>query len=267
MNSISPYAQALSGQGNPNSSMAETGFRSSQRHSLAASESSNVDLSLTTKEGDVVTINAASFSELNASSYDQSGKIVNGSSEVLSHYSSRTMTLESGSSFTFSVKGDLSEQELDDIEKMVGSLDEILGEMGDGDMEGAVETALGMTGYDTISEFSADISMQRSYTMVSEVSQESYSRIPRPGSTPPSTLAGQGEKLMERMTRLMEKSDKALQQRSQLPIDQLFAHLLRSVEEKDQPENPKFQVLTDLRDQMQKHLDQIMESTSKTDLV
>ncbi|MBI9090642.1 MAG: hypothetical protein JEZ12_15605 [Desulfobacterium sp.] len=262
MNRILPYAQALSGHGNPNSSMTETGFRSSQRHSLAASESSNVDLSLTTKEGDIVTINAASFSELNASSYDQRGKIVNGSSETQSHYSSRTMTLESGSSFTFSVKGDLSDQELDDIEKMMGSLDEILGEMGDGDMDGAVETALGMTGYDTVSEFSADINMQRSYTMMSEVSQESYGALP-----PASTLAGQGETLLERMTQLMEESDRALQEMSQQPIDQLFAHLLRPFEEKDQPENPKAQMLTDLRDQMQKFLDQIMESTSKTDLV
>lgn len=257
MNRISPYAQALSGHGHPNGSMAETGFRSSQRHALAASESSNVDLSLKTREGDVVTINAASFSELSASSYDQRGKIVNGSSGALSSYSSRTMTLESGSAFTFSVKGDLSDQELDDIQKMVGSLDEILGEMGDGDMEGAVETALGMTGYDTVSQFSADISMKRSYTMVSEVSQESH------GAPPASTAAGQAETLMERMTRLMEESDKALQQRSQHPIDQLFKHLLRPFEEKDQPENPKFQVLTDLRDRMQKHLDQIMESPSK----
>ncbi len=255
MNSISPYSQALAGHGNPNRSMAETGFRSSQRHSLAASESSNVDLSLKTKEGDIVTINAASFSELNASSYDQSGKIVNGSSEIQSHYSSRTMTLESGSSFTFSVKGDLSEEELDDIEKMVGSLDEILEEMGDGDMEGAVETALGMTGYDTVSEFSADISMQRSYTMMSEVSQESYSRMPQSGSTPPSSIvAGQAENLMDRMVKMMEESEKELQQKSQQPIDQLFAHLLKPVEGKDQQERPKFQILADLRERMQDYL-------------
>ncbi|MCP4117549.1 MAG: hypothetical protein GY737_19565 [Desulfobacteraceae bacterium] len=256
MNSISPYSQALSGHGNPDRSLAETGCRSTQRRSLSASESSNVDLSLRTREGDVVTINAASFSELNTSSYDQRGKIVNGSSETMAHYSSRTMTLESGSSFTFSVQGDLSDQELDDIENIVGSLDEILAEMGDGDMDGAVETALGMTGYDTVSEFSADISMQRSYTMMSEISQESYS------ATPASGIAGESETLMDRMKQLIEDSEKEVQQISQQPVDQLFAHLLKPLEEKEQPENPKFQVLTDLRDRMREHFDQIMDNTS-----
>jgi len=265
MNTISPYSQALAGLGSTSGSMVETGLSSSRRQSFSASESSSVNLSLKTREGDIVTINSASFSNLDSFSYDQKGKIVNNGSETISQYSYRTMTLESGSSFTFSVKGDLSDQELDDIESIVGSLDKVMAEMGSGDMDGAVETALGMTGYDTVSEFSADIATQRSYTMATEIVNESYAEMsgPQSGAILPVAKDVESldvETLMEKMKTLMEESDKALLKKSQDPIDQLFSHHLRRFNGKEDKADSNDQILTDLRERMQNYFDKMIQA-------
>jgi hypothetical protein len=211
-----------------------------------------MDLSLKTREGDVVTINAASFSELDSYSYDQTGRMTNEGTSTTSQMSYRTMTLETGSSFTFSVEGNLSDRELDDIEQLVASLDKVMGAMVSGDMDGAVETALGMTNYNSVSSFSADLSTQSSYTVATEVVRERYSSNlgaePSPASlasfSSPSTLSSLPplspgltlvDELMQRMSELMDETEQEIQKKFQHPsfqqaIDQLFAEHLKASE-------------------------------------
>jgi hypothetical protein len=223
--------------------MAHTGSKQIKQESVTASRNQSMDLSLTTREGDVVTINAASFSELDSYSYayDQTGRMTNGRTSTTSQMSYRTMTLETGSSFTFSVKGNLNDRELDDIEQLVASLDKVMGAMVSGDVAGAVETALGMADSDTVSSFSADLSTQSSYTVATEVAQERYSpnigaeSFPSSLSSLPPLSPGLTlvEELVKRMSELMDEAEEAIKEKFQQPffqqpIDQLFAKHLKA---------------------------------------
>ena len=263
MNSTPIYSRPQAGYGNGNSSMGQTGLKSFEQGSVNTSRNQTLDLSLKTREGDLVTINATSFSELEAFAYDQTGQMVNGGASSTSRFSSRTMTLETGSSFTFSVNGDLSDQELDDIEQLLGGLDRVLGKMASGDMDGAVETALGMTGYDTVSSFSADLSMEKSYTVATAVSREHYAGSQGSAPAMPSPGSSQIETLVERMMALMDEADGKIQKASHQPVDQLFAEHLRAFDRlvlnpdhgPDETDALKYEMMTDLRQRMQSLFD------------
>jgi hypothetical protein len=126
-------------------------------------------------------------------------------------------------------------------------------------MDGAVETALGMTGYDTVSSFSADLSMERSYTMATAVSQEHYNE--NQGFAPAMSSPGSSrfETLVEKMMALMDEADEKIQKASRQPIDQLFAEHLKAIERPaqetdhgpDETDALKYEILTDLRQRMQ----------------
>ena len=285
MHSISSYPGPLADYGN--GSMTNTGSRYIKQESVTASRNQSMDLSLKTREGDVVTINTSSFSALDSYSYNQTGRMTNAGTSSTSKMSYRTMTLETGSSFTFSVKGDLNDGELDDIEKLVASLDKVMGSMVLGDMDGAVETALGITDYDTVSSFSADLNTQSSYTMATEIARERYSSnldsdsslsSPSPPSltslSPGLTLV---EELVQRMSELMDEAEQDIQKKFQQPtfqqaIDQLFAEHLKAADpsinkaahmsipgsleqnlepSSDEKMSSNYQMVTELRDRMQ----------------
>ncbi len=149
---------------------------SEQREAVSLSKNESLELSLTTKEGDVVTLSTESFMDFASLSYDKSGSVSDGYQTKSAAFSSREMTLASGSRFSFSVQGNLSEDELNDIENLVKTLDEVAYSMSTGDMDEAMETAMGMSeGYDSISGFEADLSFSSAYRYEKEsASQQSY---------------------------------------------------------------------------------------------
>ncbi len=259
MSTISSLSRPPAVYGSENGFMDQAGARSFEQTSARATWKQNLDLSLKTREGDQVTINATSFSQLDTIVYDQTGRMDTGNTSSTSGFSHRTMTLETGSSFTFSVDGNLSDEELDDIEQILGSLDLVLGEMASGDMEGAVETALGMTGYDTVSSFSADLGMERSHTSATAVGQEFYTGNQESDPAVSSPGYSRIQMLVEKMMALMDEADEKIQKASRQPIDQLFAEHLKAIERPaqetdhgpDETDALKYEILTDLRQRMQ----------------
>ncbi|MBF0204954.1 MAG: hypothetical protein HQK67_11775 [Desulfamplus sp.] len=256
MSDISRLGPSVGGLQN-RGDLGEFGSLSQKREALQASQSKNLELSLTTKEGDVVTLSAGAFMDFASLSYDKSGRISNGSENVSARSSSREMTLASGSQFTFSVKGSLSEQEMNDIENIVKTLDEVINKMSTGNMDDAVAKALEMQdGYDSVSGFEANLSTSSSYSFEKEIAKQAYyadsgdkgnfinrghGRIGE-GNNNGSGVQGSGlnqDELMPEIakdssTRLMDmmlKELKKLQEKNQgiprkaeEPVDQLLAH-------------------------------------------
>lgn len=232
--------------------LGQSGSLSERRDALQASQNKNLDLSLTTKEGDTVTLSAGSFMEFSALSYDKSGKIANGTENGSARLSSREMTLASGSQFTFSVKGSLGEQEMDDIENLVKNLDEVINKMSTGNMDDAMAKALEMQdGYDSISGFEAELSYSSSYSLTSEISEQAYyagsenqddSENSMDSIDSETLLSGLNQKdkmelpdvpkdsssrLMDMMLKELEKlreENQAIPRKAGDPVDQLFAH-------------------------------------------
>lgn len=148
-------------------------FRSAgyvKEQSYRSQESLNTGLVIQTKDGDQVTLTSNSFSEMDAYMYDSKGVVQTDSGTAAFSHNVREVTLASGQSFSFTVEGDLSEEELEDIDSIIQGLDGVISEMKDGDMSGALDKAINIGNFDTVSSYAADISYQRSYEMSSAVS-------------------------------------------------------------------------------------------------
>ncbi|MBF0467863.1 MAG: hypothetical protein HQK61_03110 [Desulfamplus sp.] len=266
MSNISNLGSSVGGLRN-RGDLAEFGSLSEKREALQASQSKSLELSLTTKEGDTVTLSAGSFMDFASMSYDKSGRISNGSQSASGRISTREMTLSSGSQFSFSVKGSLSEQEMDDIENIVKTLDEIVSKMSTGDMDDALAKALEMQdGYDTVSGFEANLSTSSSYSFEKEISRRAYaqgqgnpgSAIGRDGHDNHKGVLGSGlnqdenlpelpkdssTRLMDMMLKELEKlqeKDQSVLRKAAQPVDQLLAHhmdQLKTAEGKEKGEN------------------------------
>ncbi len=260
MTSITPYTTTAPGYADPEGSMEESSFRSSEKHAVSAMRQSSMDLSITTREGDVVTLSSDSFSEFDYLSYTSTGRVRNGHGAALSQMSYQSMTLSSGSSFTFSVDGDLNDEELDDIEAIIKGIDGVIHEMAQGDMDDAVQKALQMGGYDTVSQFEADLSLTRSYSAVSQVATQSSHGGRIPGSHDKAAQKQVGTPF-GKIVELMEAKEEHLQKKALKPVGQLFDHHVNEQEQlwKDR-EAPGIKALSDLLTEMKQWLEELFGS-------
>jgi hypothetical protein len=235
MNSVSDlHSNGLQNQGNYSSARV-----SSQELAVNSYESLEAGLTIRTREGDVVTLSTSSFSEMDAYEYSSSGEMSSKQGQVQAAYTEREITLTSGESFSFSVQGDLNEQELADIEAIVKGIDEIIGEMAEGDMGDAISKAMSMGTYDSVSMYEADISVERSYSMYSETRTASYDRLGRdmaeqlPAAEEPVAERGvdAGMTFLDKVAELLEAQEEEALARAQQPLSKLFDHHLKALEE------------------------------------
>jgi putative lipoic acid-binding regulatory protein len=235
MNSVSDlHSNGLQNQGNYSSARV-----SSQELAVNSYESLEAGLTIQTREGDVVTLSASSFSEMDAYEYSSRGEVSSKHGQVQASYTEREITLTTGESFSFSVQGDLNEQELADIEAIVKGIDEIIGEMAEGDMGDAISKAMSMGTYDSVSMYEADISVERSYAMYSEARSASYDRLGRgraeqlPATEEPvaERAVDAGMTFLDKVAELLEAQEEEALARAQQPLSQLFDHHIKTLEE------------------------------------
>lgn len=158
-------------------------------------ENQSTDLVLETKEGDKVTLSANNFSHLDAYTYDSMGVVRTESGEAAYAMSLSEITLASGKSFTFSVEGELSEEELADIGSLLKGLDGVITEMVQGDMDEAFSKAMELGTYDSVSSYEANLSYEMSYERMSATAAAVTQSVPAFDETAPeqSSLSGQVE--------------------------------------------------------------------------
>ena len=259
MSGISTNQPVMAGPAPWQNNLSDAQFSSYVRkQSISAYESLDAGLTIQTKEGDLVTLTSSSFAEFDAHSYTSKGILQTESGMAMATQNTREITLTSGESFSFSVVGELSEEELTDIEAIIKGIDEIISEMTQGDMDDAVDKALSMGGYDTVSMYAADISYQRSYQMMSEVQTETVKPVLEPEAKPEVEPVLQNEnfnqlstiipypenhsphkkrdntikninKFFEKMAEKMDKYEEKLIDKAQEPVEQLFRHHLDGI--------------------------------------
>ena len=250
-----------------------------QKQSLSAYESLDAGLTIQTKEGDLVTLTSNTYSEFDAFMYDSKGVLQTETGKAVVTQNIREITLTSGESFSFSVVGDLSEEELGDIEAIVKGIDQVIAQMTQGDMGGAVAKALSMDGYDTVAMYSADISYQKSYAMTSEVQAETVKTmpgseiLPKEENTIPSiidffpenyrprnkkhNIINYIDKFIEKMAKDLEKVDEKLIDKIQKPIDKLFRSHLKDAKKNHGEETSTYNAIENARKQIEKMIDQM----------
>ncbi len=250
-----------------------------RKQSFSAYESLDAGLTIKTKDGDLVTLTSNSFSELDAFMYNSKGVLQTESGKAVVTQNYREITLNSGDSFTFSVVGDLSEEELEDIEAIVKGIDEIISEMAEGDMDEAVDKALSMGGYDTVAMYAADLTYQKSYAVASEVQAQTIETkpeleiLPEEESPIPETRKPFPEngaprrrrknsikninKFVERMAEKLEEKEDRLVEKAQKPIDKLFKKYLKEMD--DDNDRPRYNAIENAR----KKVENVIENMAK----
>lgn len=216
-----------------------------RERSLSTSESLDTGLTIRTKDGDLVTLNSSSFSSMDAYLYDGAGIARTANGEAFVAERSREITLASGQSFSFSVDGNLSEDELEDIDSLLKGLDQVISKMKSGDMEEALDKAMQLGGFDTFASFAADISYQRSYQMTSAFAAESTQALPSAGvnadaGNQPLALTPESDdakpaapdfgKLFDKLFEHLEKRKEKVFDQAAKPMEQLLSHHLKGLE-------------------------------------
>ncbi len=224
-----------------------------KQQSLKSYEGLDTGFVLQTKEGDQVSLSSSSFSQMDAFMYDSQGIVQTEGGTAVARTQQNSITLASGQSFTFSVNGDLSKDELNDITNLLKGFDSVISKVKDGDISGALDNALNMGSYDSVSSYSAQIHYQQSVEMSSTTAAAAVSssagnsgnhNAPSASAqdAAPPPQAGQGKKVGQALdlSRFLKKllkqfeghSDKQLSQ-AKSPLDKLFQQHLDEIGNKD----------------------------------
>ncbi len=254
---------------------------SASRVGVNAYESLEAGLTIQTREGDIVTLSTSRYSEMNAYEYSSQGQISHENKTMSAAYNFREITLSSGESFGFSVEGDLSEEELQDIESIVAGIDHIIGDMVQGDMGDAVSKAMSMGSYDSISMYAADISVERSYEVYAQTQSAAYTSGRALGheSQPaiegdeqevliPETAPDSGLSFLDKVAELLEEQKEESLARARQPLGQLFDHHINALENTGEEEDEvqeieENQSMSSLLETAAKDIDQMINEMVK----
>jgi len=152
------------------------GYRS-ESFQQTSEKQKDSQISLTTAEGDVVTI---SSSYVKAMAYAASAEFAPG----MWNQSYTAMSLES-STFNMSIQGDLNEEELQDIKHLLQDLKKIAKSFFHGDTEGAMKKALNIGDMGSIAQLSANFSYSEQISTTRSVA--TYQPLPS-GNDMPATF-------------------------------------------------------------------------------
>jgi hypothetical protein len=222
---------------------------SSNELSVGSYSSLDAGLTIQTREGDMVTLSTSQYSELEAYEYSSRGVVSNEDGYAAASYNVREITLTTGETFSFTVEGDLNEEELEDIESILTGVDNIIGEMMEGDLQGAVSQAMRMGYYDSISSYEADITVKSGYAMYSQEQSTTTGALGQDlaaayledatdiddGETA-HKVGNLGTPLMDQLSELLEKQKEESLARAREPLSSLFDHYLETQDANDASE-------------------------------
>jgi len=235
-----------------------------QEKFLQVLEKLETGITIQTREGDVVTLSAGSSAAFASSEYNSQGIIraENGTSRT--SYHQRTISLHTSESFSFGVQGDLNEQELADIDAIVQGIDGIIGQMATGNMDGAFSLAKEMGGFDSISMYTADISLEQRVTYQQNTLSSFRSGMPARAESArhaePAAVNTRAS-FTDKMARFLEKQQDMLVGKSAPGLDALFRHHQKNLPEKQHPEGALSMALESARKQMDQLIKEMMKDS------
>lgn len=174
-------------------------FTTQQTNATAISSQKSIDVDLLTAEGDKVTISLDAKMAALSGSYEKSVMDEQGyayqKTEIAFSLYERNMT--------FTVEGDLSDDELKDINKALKSLDRMMNHFVNGNLKPMLADAEKMKGLETISELTATMSYEREVIRAEQTQISSITETPVAGTIPAQDTTTAKTPLMQ----MAEKAD------------------------------------------------------------
>jgi hypothetical protein len=126
----------------------------------SVSTSQNMVLNLTTDEGDKLSISLAASAQSDYLQYRETGQNADGRyARTVQMYS-----MQAERSYSITVDGNLSDEELSDIGQVLTSIDSMMSDFVQGRLEPILAEADKLSGLDTVSDFSIDMTYARNVT-------------------------------------------------------------------------------------------------------
>lgn len=207
--------------------------------------SKETNLNLTTKQGDIVTLSAFSDMQSQYTTYSNLTK----TDTAYSKTDMQTLNFNFSSAYEISVQGDLNKEEMDDINKIIKTLDLSMNHLINGDAETALSQALELNGLETISGFEA--SMMYYSRNVYEY-QEQTSQIDQAENIDPDLEATKS--ILEKLTE--ELAEKAKSEKDQVfsSVQNLFKDLYQKIDQDESKQNKWGNFLEKISNNFEKQL-------------
>jgi hypothetical protein len=216
-------------------------YKSTQRLILESLKKETQDITLTTKEGDTVMISAFSQTKSSYMGFDYT-ELVKGK---MSSAKTETGSASTENEFEMTVKGDLNEEEMADIKKIIGQLDQIMNDLVSGDMKSVIPRAMGVIdNTDTISGLSAVLKYEQKVS----VEQSLSTRV-----TGDNLLSEVVAKITDQIKEVIDKS-KVDPEKLKKPIQNMFAEMMDKLSAKTQQDTMKSRLLEQVSSSLQNML-------------
>ncbi|MGE5342805.1 MAG: hypothetical protein ACM3SY_15130 [Candidatus Omnitrophota bacterium] len=236
-------------------------YQSSRRVQLEAQRKETQDITLTTKEGDVVTISALSQTKSSYMAFDYAAMLKGKASSA----HEEKMTSSSQNEFAMTVNGELNDEELADIRKVIGDMDGIMKELIDGDMKAVMDDALKIiddtdtiSGIDAVLEFHQSVSMKQQYNAQVTGSLNGDGKEWKGNDAFSKMVANITKQLKEVIAQSSVDPEKLKQ-----PVDALFKEMMAKLP----LETPQDKMKSALLDQVNANLQKMMTPQEKQDIL
>lgn len=232
-------------------------YQSARQTRFNAMRKETQDITITTEEGDKVTISALSKFQASYMAFDYTEQIKGENTKL----QAEELSASTKHAFSMTVEGDLNAEEQADIEKVLGRLDGLMQDLVSGDLEGLMEEATTVIDdTETISGLNAKLQYQQRVTMqrrtMQRVTYGPGGHLPPPpheNMAPPPP----GERNMVSASDIIAQitgkvldlldSSKVDNEKLKEPVEGYFKQLLESLNNEKGMDHP----MTQLVDQMQ----------------
>lgn len=143
---------------------ANTGFQlfnAEQFTRASASRQQTTNLSITTAQGDIITLSMNASTEITRTTYDRFGRTSN--EQIYVHQDS--LTVENTREFSIQVQGDLNRHELKDLKKVIKQVDKIVRDLLKGDLNHAIKHAMKLGNLKSFASLEANIEVRQSFSL------------------------------------------------------------------------------------------------------
>jgi len=140
-------------------------FRSSQSMKISTVNHESTDIVLFTQEGDKITL--SSDSSYSADYVNYRGLLLNSNGSV--QIEEKSLSLSNDSRFSMTIEGDLSDEELKDINKAIKIIDKIVQKLKSGDIEKAMMLADRAIDLESISGMNASVEQEQKVIMETRI--------------------------------------------------------------------------------------------------
>lgn len=225
---------------------------------LSLSSRKSTDISLVTTDGDKVTISAKSALQAGFVGYDYRGQL-HGNEVSLR---GRALQVSAENAFALSIEGDLSEEELADINKLVAKIEKLGADFFSQPLETSLSQTLELGDVDSIASFAANLRYEQQLS-VAHVAREEVEAFPtsRAVSGRPDPQAVSTESVQNFIKKLLDaaKDSKLEAEKIAEKLPQFLSKLFKRLAKEFALDEPKLKLADYIRQQVTHGLKQLTE--------